>query len=147
MEPLNSNWLFIKPTKINRGVLQSAGGSQTSDTQSLLSRFSSASQLANFNRMKEKAKKMIVDQQRNNITPVFMQNEGERMNSIIERDEDLSSEMGPQLTLKNLAEKNRFNSNRTTLESSPSHVEPMIKQMKLKREKITGKQALRILDL
>ena len=69
------------------------------------------------------------------------------MNSIIERDEDLSSEMGPQLTLKNLAEKNRFNSNRTTLESSPSHVEPMIKQMKLKREKITGKQALRILDL
>jgi len=147
MEPLNSNWLFIKPTKINRGVLQSAGGTQASDTQSLMSQFSSASQLASFNRMKERAKKMIVDQQRNNITPVFMQNEGERMNSIIERDEDLSSEMGPQLTLKNLAEKNRFNSNRTTLESSPSHVEPMIKQMKLKREKITGKQALRILDL
>jgi hypothetical protein len=25
LNPLNSNWLFIKPTKINRGVLLSAG--------------------------------------------------------------------------------------------------------------------------
>ena len=63
LNPLNSNWLFIKPTKINRGVLQSAGaaGSQVSDTQSILSRFSSASQLANFNKMKERAKRIIVD--------------------------------------------------------------------------------------
>jgi len=62
LNPLNSNWLFIKPTKINRGVLQSAGaGSQISDTQSILSRFSSASQLANFNKMKERAKRIIVD--------------------------------------------------------------------------------------
>jgi hypothetical protein len=55
--------LFIKPTKINRGVLLSAGAgsSQVSDTQSILSRFSSASQLANFNKMKERAKRIIVD--------------------------------------------------------------------------------------
>jgi hypothetical protein len=63
LDPLNSNWLFIKPTKINRGVLLSAGAgsSQVSDTQSILSRFSSASQLANFNKMKERAKRIIVD--------------------------------------------------------------------------------------
>ena len=47
--------------------------------------------------------------------------------------------------MKNLANRNRFN-NHTMLES-PSKVEPMIKQMKNKREKITGKTALNITDL
>ena len=33
VDPLNSNWLFIKPSKLARGSLQSASGaSQTSDT-------------------------------------------------------------------------------------------------------------------
>ena len=52
--------------------------------------------------------------------------------------------------MKNLANRNRFNYNRTaheTTSSSPSRVEPMIKQMKIKREKITGKAAANIVDL
>ncbi len=73
-----------------------------------------------------------------------------RMSSIIERDEDVSSEaplpyLKSELTLKNLSNRNRFN-NKTMLDS-PSKVEPMIKQMKDKREKITGKNAVRITDL
>ena len=78
-----------------------------------------------------------------------------RMTSIVERDEDQSSDapvgyLKSELTVKNLANRNRFNYNRTALEttsSSPSRVEPMIKQMKIKREKITGKAAANIVYL
>ncbi len=76
------------------------------------------------------------------------------MTSIVERDEDQGSDapvgyLNSELTLKNLAARNRF-INRTvqdTSSASPSRVEPMIKQMKIKREKITGKTAANILDL
>jgi hypothetical protein len=38
--------------------------------------------------MKERAKKVIVETQRSNITPVFLPKEENRMTSIVERDED-----------------------------------------------------------
>jgi hypothetical protein len=84
-----------------------------------------------------------------------MPKEESRMAAIVERDEDQASDapvgyLKSELTLKNLANRNRFNYNRTTLETSsnsPSRVEPMIKQMKIKREKITGKGAANIVDL
>lgn len=84
-----------------------------------------------------------------------MPKDDSRMAAIVERDEDQASDapvgyLKSELTLKNLANRNRFNYNRTALEttsSSPSRVEPMIKQMKMKREKITGKGAANILDL
>ena len=58
-----------------------------------------------------------------------------RMAAIVERDEDQTSDapvgyLKSELTLKNLANRNRFNYNRTALETSsnsPSRVEPMIK--------------------
>ena len=75
----------------------------------MMSRFSSASQLADFNRAKDKAKKMILNEGRGRASPVFLPKDGDgKMTSIVERDEEIASDIPPnyvnsELTIKNLA--------------------------------------------